>query len=553
VNSVPELAPLIDEFLANEYETTPVAASGLGLTAYDERLDDMSAAAFDKRDADAAAFLRRFEAIADDGLDMAAQIDRDLAIAMLRGRLIMAEWKGWRRDPLVYSGPILTGLFTLFLHRLRPNAELVDAAVARLEQAERALAQGEANLDPALASRLIVERGLASARGGARYVRELLPTEAGDEADRERLRRAGERAGAAFERWVAFLERFAEQAHGDWVFGEERYTRLLRERESLAHDARSLREMGRAEYDRLDAEMRQLARDIRGTDDWRHVLEQANEDHPATEDAMRATYDEWATRARDFLARTGLVTLPEGEHCGVDPSPVFQRPVFGVAFYIAPPAFADTLKGTFFVPYAPDGASPEEVQKRLKSNSNGGIPSTTVHEAYPGHHWHLAWTKTKAPPIRKVLGTPYFSEGWALYAEQVMRERGFFTDPLQELYQLEATIFRAARIVVDTSLHLGEMSFDEAVEFMTTKVPIPEPTAKAEVGRYCWWPTQASAYLTGCLEILRIRQRFLAARGVGGQSPSEVDVAILRDFHDRLAGSGKLPLGLAERAVMAEA
>ena len=87
-----------------------------------------------------------------------------------------------------------------------------------------------------------------------------------------------------------------------------------------------------------------------------------------------------------------------------------------------------------------------------------------------------------------------------------MRERGFFTDPLQELYHLEATIFRAARIVVDTSLHLGEMSFEEAVEFMTTKVPLPEPTARAEVGRYCWWPTQASAYLTGCLEILRIRQ-----------------------------------------------
>jgi uncharacterized protein (DUF885 family) len=308
--------------------------------------------------------------------------------------------------------------------------------------------------------------------------------------------------------------------------------------------------MGRAEYDRLDHEMRALAKDIRGTADWRHVLEQANEDHPATEDEMRATYAEWSERARDFLASTGLVTLPATESCGVDPSPVFQRPVLGVAFYIAPPAFADTLRGTFFVPYAPDGAPPAEIQKRLASNSNGSIPSTTVHEAYPGHHWHLCWSKTKAAPIRLVLSTPYFNEGWALYAERVMRERGFFTDPIHELYHLEASIFRAARIVVDTSLHLGEMSFDEAVTFMTTKVPMPEPTARAEVGRYCWWPTQASAYLTGCLEILRIRQRFLDARGLAGVSPRDVDVAVLRDFHDRLAGSGRLPLGLAERAVM---
>jgi uncharacterized protein (DUF885 family) len=544
---------LIDDFLANEYETSPVLASGLGLTDYDELLDDLSSDAFNKRDADAASFLRRFAAIADDGLDMAAQIDRDLAVAMLRGRLIMAEWQGWRRDPLVYSGPILNSLFLLFLHRLRPDADLVDAAVARLGQVERALGQAEANLDPTLASRLIVERGLASARGGSRFVREVLPSEAADGAGRERLREAGESAGRAFDRWVVFLEGFVDKAQGDWVFGEERYTRLLHERESLAFDARSLRELGRAEYDRLDNEMRLLARDIRGTDDWRHVLEEANEDHPATEDEMRATYAAWSERARDFLASTGLVTLPDGESCGVDPSPVFQRPVLGVAFYVAPPAFANTLKGTFFVPYAPDGAPPEEIQKRLAANSHGSIPSTTVHEAYPGHHWHLAWSKIKAAPIRKVLSTPYFNEGWALYAERVMRERGFFTDPLQELYHLEATIFRAARIVVDTSLHLGEMSFEEAVTFMTTKVPMPEPTARAEVGRYCWWPTQASAYLTGCLEILRIRQRFLNARGLAGQSPNDVDVAVLREFHDRLAGSGRLPLGLAERAVMAGA
>jgi uncharacterized protein (DUF885 family) len=472
-------------------------------------------------------------------------------MAMLRGRLIMADWQGWKRDPLVYTQPILSGLFVLFLHALRPNSELVDAAVARLEQVPRALEQGEQNLDPALASRLIVERGLASARGGARFVREILPAEAASDADRERLRAAGERAAVAFDRWVAFLEGFVDRAQGDWVFGEERYTRLLRERESLRFDARSLRDMGRAEYDRLDSEMRALARDIRGTDDWRHVLEQANEDHPRTEAEMRDTYAAWTARARDFLATTGLVTLPEGESCGVDPSPVFQRPVLGVAYYIGPPAFADTLKGTFFVPYAPDGAPPDEIQKRLAANSNGSIPTTSVHEAYPGHHWHLAWSKVQASPLRKVLSTPYFNEGWALYAERVMRERGFFTEPIHELYHLEATIFRAARIVVDTSLHLGEMSFEEAVEFMTTKVPMPEPTARAEVGRYCWWPTQASAYLTGCLEILRIRQRFLESRGAGQQSPAHVDVALLREFHDRLAGSGRLPLGLAERAVLA--
>jgi uncharacterized protein (DUF885 family) len=544
------LQRIIDDFLVNEWETSPVAASGLGLTEYDERLDDLSAAAFHKRDSDAEDFLRRFESVPDEETDADGRIDRDLAIAMLRGRTIQIDWQAWKRDPIVYSGPCLSGLFTLFLHRLRPNADLVDAAVARMEQVPRALEQGRANLDASKAHPLIVERGLKSARAGARYVRELLIPEAETDSRRDRLRAAGAIAGDAFDEWAAHLEGLLQQAHGEWQFGEERYSRMLRERESLAYDARSLRDMGQAEYDRLDAEMRGLARQIRGTDDWRQVLEEANEDHPRTEEEMQRTYAEWTEKARVFLAQTGLVTIPAGESCSVLPSPVFQRPVLGVAFYIGPPAFSDRLAGHFFVPFAPDGTPEEEIQKRLAANSFGGIPTTSVHEAYPGHHWHISWSKTQASRIRLALGTPYFVEGWALYAERVMRERGFFTDPLHELYHLEATIFRAARIVVDTSLHLGEMSYEEAVTFMTTKVALPEPTARAEVGRYCWWPTQASAYLTGCLEILRIRERFLEARGLGGVPPAEVDVSVLRDFHDQLAGSGRLPLGLAERAVL---
>ena len=546
-----DFAKVVDDFLDNEFETSPVTASALGLTAYDERLDDLSAESFRQRDADAEEWLARFESITDDELDdEERRIDRDLAIAVLRGRTIQADWEAWKRDPLVYSSPVLNGLFSLFLHRLRPNADLVDAAVARLEEVPRALEQGRANLDPRLAHPLIVERGIASAAAGDRYVRDLLVEEAETDSGRERLRVAGAVAGNAFDAWVSHLTNVRDQARGEWQYGERRYSRLLRDREGIDHDARSLRELGQAEYDRLDAEMRQLCLDTRGTDDWRRVLEEANEDHPRTEEEMRRTYEEWTERARAFLAQTGLVTLPDGESCTVEPSPVFTRPLFGVASYNAPPPFSDRLAGHFFVPYAPDDTPPEEIQKRLAANSFGFIPTTAVHEAYPGHHWHLTWSKIHAPRIRLVLGTPYFTEGWALYTERLMREQGFFTDPLQELYHLAATIFRAARIVVDTSLHMGEMSYEEAVTFMSTKVPLPEPTARAEVGRYCWWPTQASAYLTGCLEILRIRQRFLAARGLGGTPAADVDVSVLRDFHDRLGRSGRLPLGLASRAIM---
>ncbi len=156
-------------------------------------------------------------------------------------------------------------------------------------------------------------------------------------------------------------------------------------------------------------------------------------------------------------------------------------------------------------------------------------------------------SKANPSKLRQAYRTPYFSEGWALYAERMMREQGFFfTDLRHEMFQFEATIFRAARIVVDTSLHMGEMTWDEAVDFMTRHTALTEPTAKAEVTRYCAWPTQASSYLTGCLEIVRIREAFFAKRG-------SADTDALRDFHDAITRSGGLPIALAERAAMAAA
>jgi uncharacterized protein (DUF885 family) len=210
-----------------------------------------------------------------------------------------------------------------------------------------------------------------------------------------------------------------------------------------------------------------------------------------------------------------------------------------VASYNSPPAFKPSLTGHFFVPYPPEGTPDEDVQKRLQTNSYTIIPTIAVHEAYPGHHWHLVTLQSNPRPLRKVLSTSYFTEGWGLYTELMMMQEGFYDDPKHELGVADARIFRAARIVVDTSLHIGDMSFEEAVTFMMESTGFSEPTARAEVGRYCSWPTQASSYLTGSLEIERMRTRYFD-EGRGD----------LRSFHDRLARSGALPIGLAERALM---
>jgi uncharacterized protein (DUF885 family) len=541
---MPSFAELAREFFDAEMADSPVRASQLGLTEYDDQLDDLSESAFERRrltDADWLAGFRETDAGAlsfDDG------IDRDLVISTLDGRRIVDDFEMWRRQPDTYLNPGLAGIFTLFLHRLRPMGELVDAAISRLRQIPANLEDGKRNLRAELVPANFLERAANQARAGARYVRDLLPEQVEDPDLAARLAEAGAETASAYESYVAFLDEMRPTATGEWALGEHRYSALLREKELLGFDARELRERGQAAYDELAAELARCARELRGTDDWKAVLDELNADHPRTPEEMRIGYEDWTERARVFLREHELVSFPAGEECAVVPSPPFQRPVLAVASYQQPPPFSDKMLGHFFVPFPPDGASEDEIQKRLASNAYAGIPTTSVHEAYPGHHWHLVMSKANPSRLRQAYRTSYFSEGWALYAERMMREQGFFSDLRHEMYQYQATIFRAARIVVDTSLHMGEMSWDEAVAFMTEHTALTEPTAKAEVTRYCAWPTQASSYLTGSLEIVRIRDAFFAAHGSSGTDA-------LRAFHDGITSSGGLPIALAERAVLA--
>ena len=533
---------LVKDYLTERYDESPSWASTLGLTEYDGRSDDLSAEAFRRREARVLDWAKRFRATPDAELSADERIDRDVVVSSLRGRELTQPRLDWKRQPNTYLNPSLGGVFTLFLHRLRPERDLADAARARLLTVTRHVADGKANLDFALVPRVYAERAVSQAKAAARYARELVPAEVKDPALRQKVAEAGATAAGAYEDFAAFLETNKERSSGDYAIGEELYTALLKEKELLPFGARELRERGREQYDLLTNEANKIAGQIDGGGEWTKVCERLNRVHAPTPDAMRAEYEEWTDRARSFLADTGLVTLPPGERCTVEPSPHFQRPIQAVASYNQPPAFSDSLHGHFFVPYPPDNTPPDEVQRRLEGNCSAGIPTTAVHEAYPGHHWHLVMAKQNRSEIRRTHFTSYFAEGWGLYAERVMREQGFFTDPRHLLFQYEATLFRAARIVVDTSLHLGEMTFDEAVAFMVTKGNLTPPNAKAEVGRYCSWPTQASSYLTGMLEIVDIRTRWLAKRG-------SADRSALRAFHDAITSSGSIPTPLAERAI----
>ncbi len=537
---------LAAELVADQCADNPLLGTVLGLTEYDELLPDLSADAIAARNRAEDEWIERLQGLDDGDLTVDERIDRDLAVMVLTGRVRMRDWADWRRSPDHYAGTALSSVFILLTHRLRGPDELAEAVAARLRATPVLLDQGVDNLDPALAHPALLTRSLGQIGAGAAYARSVAE-EFTDPAAAALVRDAGEHAAAAYERFGTHVESLVEKATGEWAVGEQRYDALLLEAEGLGYGTRELRDKGQAAYDQLAADMTRRAQELRGTDDFISVVKSFNDDHPATPEAMLALYREATDAARAFCVEQDLVTMPDGEHCEVVPSAPFSRAMLAVAHYMAPPPFAPagatTGVGHFFVPYPPDGASQEQVDARLATNNNHGAWSIAVHEAYPGHHWHLAWLswnagQGRARPLRFVLGSTYFVEGWGLYTEDLLREKGFFRTPEQELCQRDYRLFRAARIIVDTSLHLGEMTIDQATEFMATRTSLSRETAAAEVLRYCAWPTQASSYLTGALEIARMRDRW-QSEGRGS----------LREFHDRAGGSGRLPIGLVERAL----
>ena len=529
---------LAEQLVNDQLEAEPVLGTNLGLTEYDGLLPDRSAEAIHARERAEDAWLDRFAGLDDAELSTEERVDRDLVVMVLRGRAVRRDWLDWRRSPDWYASAVLQGAHLLLLYRLHPDAELAQALTARLQAAPRLLAQGLDNLDPDLVAPELLPRAIAMVRAGAGYLRGIgaeLPDLA--DPDRTALDAASAQAAIALTEFAERLDAMTGLARGDWALGEQRYDGLLRYAEGLGYGTRELRERGLAAYEQLAADMAARTKQLRGNDDWRALMAELNADHPDTPEQMLAGYRQATEAARAFCVDRELVTLPDGEHCRVEPAVPFVRALVAVAHYQAPPPFSVSRVGTFFVPFPPDDATAEEVAQRLATNSRAGRWSITAHEAYPGHHWHLAHLAANQPrPLRYVFSSTYFTEGWGLYVEEMMKEQGFFTDPHWELCQVAFRLFRAARIVVDTSLHLGEMSIDEACRFMVERAALTEGTARAEVLRYCAWPTQAASYLTGAIEIQRMRDEWLH-RAIGS----------LKDFHDTVAGTGRLPISLVER------
>jgi len=292
-----------------------------------------------------------------------------------------------------------------------------------------------------------------------------------------------------------------------------------------------IHQLGLREVDRIHGEMEKAkARaGFTGTlQEFANFLRTDKRFAPASAAAMRQAFF-------DIDRRVGLVV-------GRDFDTIPKSPL---EIRADPPYREKTAAGGEYQQGTPDGSRPGVFfynSYDLPSRYTWGYETLFLHEGRPGHHFQisLAQENTTLPPFQRFGGNTAFVEGWALYAESLGYELGFFTDPYQDYGHLNDEILRAMRLVVDTGLHAKGWGRDQAIKYMLDNSAMSPTDATAEVERYIAIPGQALAYKVGQLTIRRLRTRAEQALG------PKFDV---REFHAQVLMSGALPMKVLEEKI----
>jgi uncharacterized protein (DUF885 family) len=289
---------------------------------------------------------------------------------------------------------------------------------------------------------------------------------------------------------------------------------------------------GRAEVARIEAEQDALARQAGFADRHAFYAERKKLFPPRQYD--EAARKEYLDTANAFVAQTRKL-LPD--YFGM-------LPAYGIEV-VREPSFSEVAGGAAHASApSPDGKRPARTYVHLVGTVPDPAAMYTLmcHEAIPGHNMQgdIQVRQKGGPKFRSVTGYVAFGEGWGLYAEAMCKEMGAFPDIPADFMRLNAELFRAARLVVDTGIHAMGWTEDEAVKYMNETGRQPIERSRSEVRRYITLPGQATGYKIGMLKIMDLRAR--AEKTLGAKFD-------IKGFHDLLIASGSQPLSILERRV----
>jgi uncharacterized protein (DUF885 family) len=361
-------------------------------------------------------------------------------------------------------------------------------------------------------------------------------------AEQERLRAAGKLAvtNGVIRGYRELLEFFRAEylpkarttlAASELPNGRAFYAQKIREFTTLDLTAEQIHETGKAEVERISAEMRVVMKEAGFQGDFAAFLTFLRTDprfYAKTPEELLEKASRLAKRADGKLPSL-FRTLPRMPYT-VEAVPADIAPKYTTGRYVGAPE-GGTQPGIYWVN-----------THKLEARPLYNLPALTLHEAVPGHHLQIALSRelTGLPNFRRFSYISAFGEGWGLYSEWLGVEVGFYTDPYEHFGRLSYEMWRACRLVVDTGIHSMGWTRQQAIDYMATRTALPLHEVTTEIDRYISWPGQALAYKLGEIKIKELRRRAEAALG------TQFDV---REFHDVVLGSGAIPLTVLETNV----
>jgi uncharacterized protein (DUF885 family) len=548
------LADLIDREWSWRLEEFPLLATSVGVHEYDDRLEDASAAAEERRAEATRAFLAELDAIDAQALSAADRIDAGIFRSQLSDRLDSHRFHE-ELMPVNADSGFHTSFALLPLEVPLTTARDYANYCARLEAFPRWMDDHIALMREGLARGITVPKATLAGieltiepLAGADVEKHPLwapfasfPASVPESA-REGLAARGRRALAdgvipGYRRFLEFMTReyvpgarttLAATALPD---GEAYYRFLVREFTTLDLDPRQIHELGLAELTKIRKEMEAVIAKTGFHGTFAEFLAFLRTDPRFYARTPQELLEKaaWIAKRMDGKLPSLFATLPRQPY-GIMPVPAALAPKYTSGRYSPSPPDS-TQPGWYWVnTYALD--------KRPLYN----LEALTLHEAVPGHHLQnaISLEQTDLRPFRRYSYLSAYGEGWGLYSEWLGKEAGFYTDPYSEFGFLGYQAWRAARLVVDTGLHEMGWSRERAIEYLKDNTSLPEVEATTEVDRYISWPGQALSYYLGYLEFRKLRAKAESELG------SDFDV---RSFHDEVLRHGSVPLPVLDRIV----
>ncbi len=536
---------LVEEYYQTELEAHPERATAYGDYRYNDRLDEYSLAAIARQHANDQRFLARLEAISTDGFPEQDALSHEVLRSTLRQRIDNYRFKEYEMPVNQMEGPHLR-LADLPLAVPFDSVKQYEDYIARLHQIPRALSQTEEVLRAGVKDRLMPVRfllekipgqceGIVSSNPFLLPIKKLPPDV--PQQERQRLTRAITETvdREVLPAYRSFAEFISSQyaPHGRTALsiaslpgGEERYLNDIRSRTTISNlSPDRIHQIGLDEIARIEADMLTIARNEGFADlkSFRASLTANPKYKPASAEKIVDDFRRYISQMQPKLP--DLFTFIPGSPVTVEAMPDFQA-----------------ANATHYQTGTPDGRRPGRVVvavSNVKERSLVDDEATAYHEGIPGHHMQqsVAQQMTGLPRFRQHSQNSGYIEGWALYAEQLGKEVGFYRDPVSDYGRLASELFRAVRLVVDTGLHSGGWSRDQVVAFFRESGAVDEPTIQSETDRYISWPAQALSYKLGQLKFRELRARAEKALGPGFD---------IRTFHDEMLSGGVLPLDLLD-------